>query len=223
MPVPSEHRDVRGAQVAGTSLTVERLIKELRTRSFGVLSTVCLDGRSHSVGVEYGVSPGAEDFDIYVMTRRQLKKARDIAGNPNVSFVVPLTRRVLRFLPPACIQFEATAEILDRNDARGAASFSTFWMGRRILKMYRELESRGETGICFLRISPGPVVSTYMVGHSICELSRRMEVGMEKVKIPQRVRPSTEAGSAASGSMTSLPLTDALVRLAARAEAGSVQ
>ena len=171
-------------QVAAGRLTVNHLIKALRRRSFGVLSTVGPDGRSHSVGVEYGVFSRGGAFDLYVMTRRQLKKARDIAGDPKVSFVVPLTRRLLWFLPPPCIQFEATAEVLDRNDPRGIETFGTFWMGRRILKMYAELEGRGETGICFLRISPGSSVSTYMVGHSIWELSRRMEVGMETVRIP---------------------------------------
>ena len=181
----SAERSENATKVGGrTTLTVEGLIRELRKRSFGVLSTVGPDRRSHSVGVEYGVSPGGQGFDIYVMTRRQLKKARDIVANPNVSFVVPLTRRLLWFLPPPCIQFEATAEILNQDDARGVETFGTFFMGRRILKMYNELERRGETRICFVRITPGPVVSTYMVGHSIWELSRRMEVGMETVVIP---------------------------------------
>jgi len=168
------------------------VIRELRKRTFGVLSTVGPDGRSHSVGIEYGVFTGAGAFEIYVMTRRQLKKARDIVGNPNVSFVVPLTRRLLWFLPPPCIQFEATAEILDRTDPRGIQTFRTFFMGRRILTMYEELERRGETRTCFLRITPGPVLSTYMVGHSLLELSRRMEVGMEKVEVPPSFRSTND-------------------------------
>ena len=155
-----------------------------RGRSFGILSTVGADGRSHSVGVEYGVFTGRGALEIYVMTRRQLRKARDITASPNVSFVVPLTRRLLWFLPPPCIQFEATAEILERDDERGVATFGAFFMGRRILRMYDDLERRGETRTCFLRITPRSTISTYMVGHTLWELSRRMEVGMEKVEVP---------------------------------------
>jgi hypothetical protein len=66
-------------------------------------------------------------------------------------------------------------------------------MGRRILTMYEELERRGETRTCFLRITPGPVLSTYMVGHSLWELSRRMEVGMEKVEVPPSYRSTNDS------------------------------
>ena len=188
-------REVSLAQPVGrTRLSFEMIVRQLRRRTFGVLATVGADGRSHSVGVEYGVFTGAGAFEIYVMTRRQLKKARDIAANPNVSFVVPLTRRLLWFLPPPCIQFEGTAVILDRTDKRGVETFRRFFMGRRILKMYDELERRGETRTCFLRITPAPVVSTYMVGHSIWELSRRMEVGMEKVEVPATYRSTPAQG-----------------------------
>jgi hypothetical protein len=61
-------------------------------------------------------------------------------------------------------------------------------MGRRILEAYRASHRRGETRICFLRIMPEPVVSTYMVGYHIWEVRRRMESGAGKVVIP-RVAP----------------------------------
>lgn len=54
--------------------------------------------------------------------------------------------------------------------------------------MYDEFARRGETRICFVRIVPGPEISTYMVGHSIWELSRRMEVGIGKVAVPAEYR-----------------------------------
>ncbi len=47
------------------------------------------------------------------MTRRHLKKARNVVANPNVAMAVPLTRRLLWFVPPPCLQFQGTAEILD--------------------------------------------------------------------------------------------------------------
>ncbi len=178
--------DVRGqrSNPREPKVTFDRALRELRSRDFGVLATVTPDGRPHSVGVVYGVSLPGRPFRLYVMTRRRLRKARNLVENPNVSFVVPLTRRLLWFLPPPCIQFQGTAEVLDLNDPGGTETFLSFAMGRRILSMYEEFARRGETGVCFLRITPDPTLSTYMVGHSIWELIRRMETGIERVAVP---------------------------------------
>jgi hypothetical protein len=170
----------------GSIITYEMILTELRRRSFAVLSTVDDRGRPHAVGVEYGVAP--DGTAIYVMTRRKLKKARNIAACPDVALVVPLTRRLPWFLPPPCIQFQGAAEILDRADAGGIETFNAFPMGRLILKMYAAAERRGETGVCFLRITPGPRVFTYAVGRSIWALLRRMEGGAEMVEVPAAYR-----------------------------------
>lgn len=121
---------------------------------------------------------------IYVMTRRHLKKARNIAANPHAALSVPRTHRVLWFLPPPSIQFEATAEIVDRTDHEGVETFRSFFMGRRILKMYDEFVRRGETRVCFVRIVPVGDISTYMVGQSIGQVMQRMESGIGKVPVP---------------------------------------
>ena len=78
-----------------------------------VLSTVSKEGRPHSVGVVYGISRQRKCFEMYVMTRRHLKKARNLAANPDVSFVVPLTRRLIGFIPPPCVQFQGKATIVN--------------------------------------------------------------------------------------------------------------
>jgi hypothetical protein len=97
-----------------------------------------------------------------------------------------LTRPLLWFLPPPTIQLHGRAEILDWTDAEGRDVFSSFWMGRRILEAYQESHRRGETRVCFLRIAPDPVVSTYMVGYGIWQIRRRMEPGAATVVIPVR-------------------------------------
>ena len=71
------------------------VLSHLRKRDFAVLSTVSKESKPHSAGVNYGVSRPGRDFVIYVMTRKHLQKARNIAQNPKVSLVVPLTRRLL--------------------------------------------------------------------------------------------------------------------------------
>lgn len=165
-------------------LNFEAVVRELRKRDFAVLSTVSVDGRPHAVGVNYGVSLPGQPFAIYLMTRRHLKKARNIAGNPDVSLVVALTRRFLWFLPPPSINFQGRAEILDWEDAAGTRTFESFFMGRQILKRYRSAHSGGETRICFVRIKPDEQISTYMVGYPVWEISKRMESGGAKVGIP---------------------------------------
>jgi hypothetical protein len=119
------------------------------------------------------------------MTRRHLLKARHVAENPCVSLVVPLPRRILWFLPPATIQLHGRAEILDSDDAYGTAVFRSFWMGRQILNAYAESARRGETRVCFIRVTPDPVINTYMVGYSVLEVRRRMESAARRVIIPR--------------------------------------
>ena len=154
----------------------------LRGRSFAVLSTADDRGRPQAAGVIYALAPQGVAF--YVMTRTHLMKARNISANQNVSLVVPLVRRLLWFLPPPCIQFQGTAEILDRTHAGGTEAFESFFLGRTIMKMYKEFERRGETRICFLRIKPGPVMFAYAVGSPIWQLVNRMEGGLSRIELP---------------------------------------
>jgi general stress protein 26 len=178
-------------------VTFEVVLSHIRKRDFGVLSTVSNERKPHAVGVNYGVSKPSRDFVIYVMTRRHLQKARNIAQNPDVSLVIPLTRRLLWFLPPPTIQLHGRAEIVDWTDEEGTDVFRRFWIGRRILEAYRESYRRGETRICFLKITPDPVVYTYMVGYSIWQLRRRMESGAAKVVISPGYRPSASPSRSA--------------------------
>jgi pyridoxamine 5'-phosphate oxidase-like protein len=171
-------------------VTFDVVLSHLRRRDFAVLSTVGKERKPHAVGVNYGVSRPGRDFVIYVMTRTHLQKARNIAQNPNVSLVVPLTRRFLGFLPPPTIQLHGRAAIVDWTDGEGTDVFRRFWLGRRILDAYQESRYRGETRICFLKIMPDPEISTYMVGCRIWRLRSRMESGAARVVIPPEYRSS---------------------------------
>ena len=167
-------------------MTYELVLSHLRKRNFAVLSTISRESKPHSVGVNYGVSRPDRALVLYVMTRTHLQTARNIAQNPYVSLVVTLTRRLLWFLPPPTIQIHGRAEIRDWTDEEGRDVFRRFWIGRRILAAYQEFRRRGETRICVLRITPDPVIHTYMVGRSIWQLRRRMESGGATVVIPPR-------------------------------------
>ena len=181
----STHVSADGATASQRQgVTLELVLAELRKQHFAVLSTADEDGTPHSAGVNYGVSEAGGRIALYVMTRRHLRKTRNIVRNPKVSLVIPATRRFLTFLPPATIQVHGRAEILDWTDPVGTQVFSSFWVGRRILESYHASNRRGETRICFLKITPDPVISTYMLGVSIWQLRSRMEKGVGKVTIP---------------------------------------
>src|SRR5512147_176715 len=64
-------------------VTFDVVLSQLRKRDFAVLSTADAEGNPHAAGVNYGVSRPGRDFALYVMTRRHLKKARNIAQNPH--------------------------------------------------------------------------------------------------------------------------------------------
>lgn len=167
-------------------VTPTLVTKQLRRQHFAVLSTVGRDGAPHSAGVSYGTTPPGDHFALYVMTRRHLLKARNIASDPRISMVIPIPRPVLTFLPPATIQLHGRAELLNWDDAAGTGVFEKFWMGRRILQGYRQAREHGETRVCFVKIIPDPKVHTYMVGSRIWQLRRNMEAGSGNVSLDPR-------------------------------------
>lgn len=154
--------------------------RTLRREHFAVLSTADATGAPASAGVTYGLT--ASGSAMFVMTRRHLQKARNIAVNDHVALVVPVPRLLLRQAPPATIQLRGRAEILDWTDAAGREVFTGFWLGRRILTGYQQLHDRGETRICFLRIGLDPVIHTYLVGTSLWRVRSRMEAGAAMVR-----------------------------------------
>jgi hypothetical protein len=156
--------------------TADRVLAALRAHDFA--------GHPHAAGVTYGLSPPDRGLALYVMTRRHLTKARDIAHNPHVALVIPLRRRLLWLVPPATVQLRGRAEILDWSDPEGTEVFRRSWRGRRILAAYAQARRRGETRVCFLRITPDPVARTYGVGHSVWALRRRMEAAAGRVVLP---------------------------------------
>jgi hypothetical protein len=162
------------------------ILRQLRRHHFAVLSTVGRSGHAQSAGVSYGVSAAGAPFALYVMSRTHLQKARNISWNPSVSLVIPLPRRVLWFLPSPTLHVRGQAEIFDWTDPVGTAVFQQFWLGQRILAGYQAAARKGETRICFIKITPDPVISTYMVGTSLWRLLGDMEAGAGTARIPQQ-------------------------------------
>src|SRR5215213_1909658 len=66
-------------------VTFDRVLAELCRHHLAVLSTVGDDGTPHAAGVTYGAAYARSELMLFVMTRRHLRKARDIAHRPRVA------------------------------------------------------------------------------------------------------------------------------------------
>lgn len=165
------------------SATAATVVRELMRQHFAVVSTTSPAGAPESAGISYAATREAGELVLYFMTRRHLRKARNIDSCGRVSLVVPLPRRILWFVPPATLQLHGTASLLDWTDPRGTEVFQGFWLGRRILSGYRAAFARGERRICFVRVVVDLDVRGYMVGSSPWTVRRRMERGAVRVRL----------------------------------------
>ena len=158
-------------------VSAEAVRGQIRSQHFAVLATTGADGSADSAGVSYAAVVESGELVLYVMTRRHLRKARDIARQPRVSLVIPIRRRLLGFMPPATVQVRGEAKLLPQDDRRGTLAFQGFFLGRRIIAAYRAMRLRGDDRICFVRITLDATAHSYMVGTSLWQVIRRMQAG----------------------------------------------
>lgn len=156
--------------------------RALRRRTFATLATVTNQGRPHATGVIYAISPPGEPLRFYVTTNAINKKIANLRTNQDVAVVIPLPRR-LRWLPPACVQFQGTAEVVDGDDPGALRAFRSTWFLRLILRTEHRIVARGGR-ICFIRIRPDSVLFTYGFGMSLWSLRRHAGRGAGRVHVP---------------------------------------
>jgi len=152
---------------------------QLRKKTFGVLSTISPGGSSQTTGIIYALSPPGAAFRLYLITVRSYLKARNIARNPQVSFLVPYPHTLLPFVPASCISFSATAEIAPLDDPEGRAAFAT----NRILRMNLAETDSFEDGV-FLRIRPKRSMHCYGIGIGLMTIARNPAEAGYSVEIP---------------------------------------
>jgi hypothetical protein len=159
---------------------VERTI---RRHTFGTLSTVSPHGFPQASGVIYAMSPPTQPVVLYVTTRTSTVKVAHIAQASAVAFVIPVPRRGLPLFPPAAVQFQATATILDSQDTAALAAFRSTWFHRRILRAEQRIVA--ETGdMCFIAIRPHRILSTYGIAMSAATIMRRPAHAISHVHLP---------------------------------------
>ncbi|MFX0056296.1 MAG: pyridoxamine 5'-phosphate oxidase family protein [Candidatus Hermodarchaeota archaeon] len=154
--------------------------KEVRKKTFGVLSAVDANGRPHSTGILYGVSPPESKFALFVVTSESSAKVRHIRRNPNVSLTVTFPHYYIRFAPASYVMFRGTAEFVPLDDSDGQWAFNQ----KRILRMNQGVDPEILKKALFIKINPEPTVFCYGVGIGIMELRREHIEGDYKVVIP---------------------------------------
>ena len=179
--------DKAAGRTAVSEPTFDAVERALRKRRFATLASMTADGRPHATGVVYAISPPGEPICLYVTTNAKNKKVANIRANPDVALVVPLPRPVLAMLPPACVQFQGTAEVVNDTDEGALRAFRSTWFLRTILKTEHHIVAEGGR-ICFIRVRPDPVVFTYGLGMSILTLRRHAGEGAGRVRIPAGLR-----------------------------------
>ncbi|MFX0015859.1 MAG: pyridoxamine 5'-phosphate oxidase family protein [Promethearchaeota archaeon] len=156
--------------------------KKIRTKTFGILTTLNKDGTPHSTGVLYGVSPPSSAFSLIFYTSKKYKKVRNIKRNPNVSFVIPFSHPFLHFTPSKTVTFNGKAELVSLNDNETRLIFSK----KRILKLImKQSQIEEQESLTFIRIKPNPRVLCYGVGISVLKLRKGHKYGGYSVIIPQ--------------------------------------
>lgn len=154
--------------------------KEIRKKSFGVLSVVDTKNRPHSTGVLYGVSPPTSNFRLYIMTGESYAKVRYIRRNPNISLIVTFPHYYVRFAPAGYVMFRGTAEIVPLDDEDGSWAFQQ----KRVLRMTESTDPELLDNAIFIKLKPEPTVFCYGVGIGLMELRSSHTEGDYKVTIP---------------------------------------
>ncbi len=158
--------------------------QEIRKKTFGILSTIDQNGKSHSTGIIYSVSLPESKFSLYILTENNYKKVQNIKNNNSVSFVIPFPHHLLRFVPSSCIQFQGTAEVIPFTDINAQRVFLN---GPKILRLNIEqankLASDKQTAV-FVKIIPNSKLFCYGLGYSLMTLRKNIEAGSYYVIIP---------------------------------------
>jgi pyridoxine/pyridoxamine 5'-phosphate oxidase len=164
-----------------TRFTFESVEKQVRKKTFGVLTTIDKKGRPHSTGVIYAVGAPEKPFALYSIVGPNAAKVRNIRSNPKVSMVVTFPHYWIRFAPASYAMFRGTADILPNDDADGYWAMSQTRIGR--MNLQTDAEELGVEYV-YLKINPEPTVFCYGLGYGIMELRGDHTGAAYKVTIP---------------------------------------
>lgn len=163
---------------AGSFPTFEYVEAAVRKKTFGVLTTLDREGRPHSTGALYGVSPPSSPFALFVLTVESYVKVRNVRANPAVSLVVPFPHRILSFVPAPCVTFRGTASIVPLADPDARWGFGQHRILRDTVEWSMDLQP------VFLKLIPEPKVLCHGLGIGLIRMRRGHTAGAYRAYIP---------------------------------------
>ncbi|MHA1217897.1 MAG: pyridoxamine 5'-phosphate oxidase family protein [Candidatus Heimdallarchaeaceae archaeon] len=155
--------------------------REIRKKTFGILTTLNSDESPHTTGILYGVSKPDTEFALYLLTSRNYRKVRNIQRNPKVSFIIPFPHHHFRFVPSGTITLNGVAKLVTVNTENIIEIFSE----KRILKMIiADIDLEQDEEYVFIKIESDPKILCYGVGFGILKLRSSHTEGGYSVTIP---------------------------------------
>ena len=165
-----------------SKFTFNFIEEQIRSKTFGIISTINRDGSPHTTGVLYGVSPPKAKFALYIITSNKYRKVRNIKRNPLISFIIPFPHHILRFAPSSSITLNGVIEILPFENKELIAIFKE----KRILRLItKHLDPEERKDYVFLKIKPKAVIQVFGVGFNIWKLRGSHTEGGYAVRIPE--------------------------------------
>lgn len=160
----------------------DRVEREVRKKTFAVLSTIDSKNRPHSTGIIYAVSRPGEKLSFYVVTQSKSAKVRNIKRNPNVSLVVTFPHHYLRFIPDNTVMFRGTADLIDLDDPGAQAAFAQ----KKMTRMNLDVDSDVLKDSVVIRVRPSKTVYCYGVGIGLNQMRIDPTSARYKVTIPPK-------------------------------------
>lgn len=158
----------------------EYMEREIRKKTFGILSTIDSKGRPHSTGILYGLSPADAPLRIYMLASKKYQKVKNVQRDPRVSFVITFPHFYFRFAPASYVMFRGVADVIDFQNEAARRAFQT----KRILRMNVSTDYE-QKDMVFIRISPERRVVCYGLGYSIMDLRSNHTGSGYTVSIPE--------------------------------------
>ena len=171
--------------------------KEIKKKTFGVISVVDPVGRPHSTGVLFGMSPPDSPLFLYIVTSRKAAKVRYIRRTPYVTLMVTFPHHWLRFVPDSTVMIRGTADLVSLDDAGFRAAFSQ----KRMLKKNLQVDPEVLKESTVMRIRPDRTVYCYGVGIGINELRKDPTAARYNVIIPEGRLPSLSSAGVQAQSL----------------------
>ena len=164
----------------------EKIEREIRKKTFGIISTVDSKNRPHSTGIIFAISAPEDEFAIYVVTLEKSAKVKNIRQNPHVCFVITFPHHYLRFIPASTVMFRGTAELLPLDDDGAQRAFAQKYMTKANL----DVDSEVLKGSVVIKIRPYRTVYVYGVGIGLNAMRKDPTSARYKVTIPsERLTP----------------------------------